>query len=194
MEMIEIIEDSIREIVKKRNGEKSKVDDKEHINGFFYSETDFQISLIRELEKYYPETKVFYEYPNPKNNREKIDVVLEKNGKQFLIELKYAYDIYGAYDKYFYNIAADFKKDIFKITNIVDEEKYGYCIALVDKKEYINNISDILGIKIDSNSSHDIGQIKICEANKDIYDYQFIYHKVGNTNFHCFIVEISKKC
>ena len=141
MEVLKMLEDSIREIVKKRTGEKSKVDGKEHSNGFFYSEADFQISLIREFEKYYPEIKVFYEDKDR-------DIVLKLNGKEeYQIELKYSY----VYDKYnsgtklddiiYYKLGMDIKfiNDFFKDPNM----EAGYFVLLAKRDDKLN-ILDLL--------------------------------------------------
>ena len=141
MSMIEFIEKNIQQVVEKRSKEPSRVCGKKHENGFFYSEDDFQISLVRAFEKYYPGIKVFYEL----NRR---DIVLELNGKEeYQIELKYSY----VYDKYnsgtklddiiYYKLGMDIKfiNDFFKDPNM----EAGYFVLLAKRDDKLN-ILDLL--------------------------------------------------
>lgn len=204
MSMIEFIEKKIRKIIRVCSANGSSIEGIVRENGFFYSEDEFQISLIREFEKYYPETKVFYEYPNPKNTRERIDIVLETNDKQFFIELKYSYDEYGAGNKK--DMSVGFAEDINKINNIIKEADRGYCILLIKNKEDINkDVKDKLDKFIIQNGTLS-GKIKWKETIKEVKDgiEETIEKEIKIEelpiarydtieNFHYLIIEISKQ-
>lgn len=197
MEMLKMIEDSIRKIVGERIELHSRLG-KKNIQpaGFFYSEDDFQISLIHEFEFQDNYKKDFIVYYEKSYSRNRIDIVLEKDSTLYPIELKYAYDSYGTCDKYFFTIAAGFKEDILKMTNVFDQEKNmkcGYCIALVDEQKYIKNMLEILKIEINDNDLPDKGPIYILGENKDVYNYKFVCKPIEKTPFHYLIVEVSRK-
>ncbi|MFA7675679.1 MAG: hypothetical protein WCY38_06390 [Endomicrobiia bacterium] len=211
--LIEFIEKNIQEVVEKRSKETSRVDGKKHENGFFYSEDDFQISLIRKIEKNYPIMKVFYEYPNPKNHREKIDIVLEKNSKQYPIELKYAYVVYGAgsekdviYGTNIDTIIGKLGEDINFIKKFLGEKsntnvKAGYFVVLANKKDIKKlleewqkqvafsldkgTLSGTLKYKYDNKTKD--GQITITNScpgiHAEIENYQYLIIEISKDNF-----------
>ena len=89
IDMIEFIEKKIRKIIRVCSANGSSIDGMVRENGFFYSEDEFQTSLVREFEKYYNDFIVYYEKSYGRN---RIDIVLEKGSKEYPIELKYSYD------------------------------------------------------------------------------------------------------
>ena len=188
-----MLKESIEKIVRERIEKGSRLESKNKSAGFFYSEDDFQISLIHEFEfqdNYKKDFIVYYEKSYGRQYR--TDIVLEKDSTPYPIELKYAYDSYGTCDKYFFTIAAGFKEDILKMTNLFDQEKTmkcGYCIALVDEQKYIKNMLEILKVEINDNE----GPMYILEENEDVCNYKFVYKPIKNTPFHYLIVEVSRK-
>ena len=200
MEMLEMLKESIEKIVRERIDLKSRLEVKDETAGFFYSENDFQISLIHVFEKKYKNFKIYYEKSYGREYR--TDIVLEEDRNLYPIELKYVHGIYGTYgwqNKDFFKISDGFEKDILKMRDVFCQEKnmkQGYCIALVEEK-HIENIFKILGVTIKGNKLPDTEPIKIYEDKEHPYNYRFVYKQVKKneekTPFHYFIVEISRK-
>ncbi|MEA5001213.1 MAG: hypothetical protein VB017_04950 [Endomicrobiaceae bacterium] len=203
MEMLVVLEKSIEKIVIERIDLESRLEAKDKTAGFFYSENDFQISLIHEFEfqdNYKTDFIVHYEKSYGREYR--TDIVLEEDSKLYPIELKYVHGIYGTYgwqNKDFFKISDGFEKDILKMRDVFCQEKnmkQGYCIALVEEK-HIENIFKILGVTIKGNKLPDTEPIKIYEDKEHPYNYRFVYKQVKKneekTPFHYFIVEISRK-
>jgi len=171
MEMLEMLKESIEKIVRERIDKHSRLGEKDiQPAGFFYSEDDFQISLIHEFE-FQDNYKDFIVHYEKSYGREYlIDIVLEKDSKLYPIELKYVYkenDVpYGTDDP------KKFKDDIVKMLKICKEKeniKYAYCIALSGQDNFIQDILI------------------------DVHNYKFVYQPIKNTRFHYLIVEVSRK-
>jgi hypothetical protein len=199
--MIEFIEKKIRKIIRVCSANGSSIEGIVRENGFFYSEDDFQTSLVREFEKYYNDFIVYYEKSYGRNL---IDIVLEKGSKQYPIELKYSYDKYGTDT----DLSVGFVDDINKINNIVkDSENSGYCILLIKNKDDINkDMKDkLLKLKIEEKDLTLSGKAEWKKTIKDgveetiekeieVTIKKLPIGKYGTIeNYHYLIIEISKQ-
>jgi hypothetical protein len=202
IEILEMIEESIIKVVHERIGRGSRLEtENKEKKGFFYSEDDFQISLIHDFEfsENYKNFTVSYEYSNPQNKRKRIDIVLKSHNQEYPIEIKYAYGIYGTPN--IYQIYTGFVNDIEKIADIFKsskDAKQGYAIILVDEQKYISYVLKKLGINcnLDNNDASIFNVTReIVVTNKDDnkMKYRYLYKHKGINNFHCLIVEISKQ-
>lgn len=208
MGMIDIIEDSIRKIIKERSDNGSRLKEQKNTEvkkdkkGFFYSEDDFRVSLILEFEKDYHKFDVFYEYSEKDDeNKKRIDILLESGVIEYPIELKYLY--YTENNKDFYGsdeIAKGIGYDINKIKKVVTNSKhveFGYCILLTENKENINeNIKKQLENLVIKNGTLS-GIIKWKETKtieKEITIKESLLTRCDTIeNFRYLIIEISKE-
>ena len=203
MEMIKMLEKSIEKIVRERIKKGSRLEAENKSAGFFYSEDDFQISLIHEFEfqdHYKKDFIVYYE-------KNYIDILLESrtDKKRYPIELKYS-NVYNKvdYGKKIYTIIKKLGEDINFIKNILFKKNVerGYCIVLANmkfcEKKYMeklqpyatfdfpnNKLSGILKYK---NKLDDV-QINIAKANPcliryaEIENYQYLIIEISKDNF-----------
>lgn len=209
--MIEFIEKKIRKVIRVCSANGSSIEGIVRENGFFYDEEDFQISLVREFEKYYPKMKVFYENPSQKNKRERIDIVLklkkneeyqneEDQIEEYQIELKYSYqyDQYDSGTKLEVIIADSLGEDIKKCFEESNMEA-GYCVVLANKnnkeniKELLEKCQKQVAFSLDKGTlsgtlkykdKENVGQITI--INPCLIRYAEI------ENYQYLIIEISK--
>jgi hypothetical protein len=125
----------------------------------FFSEAHFQFQLAWKIKEIYPNANIALETkPFIENSNNRLDIDLELNGEHIAIELKYfhgayhikANDLYKGIQKieddrlYYLNKqndtwrSYDFIKDISRLEELCEEDKYqkGYALVICSEKTY----------------------------------------------------------